>query len=189
MISGNKENYITPKGKNISSSSNYILHSPIKINDFNDFPLKDITNTITNKDTNILSSNSYQNFNLGIKKNTSHFEHCLINSENIYAGKENINVFSSNMSKNNNVNDYKAFDKFQQKGKKSVKIVNDLINDLDIRFDAIENYQELLTKRPNPSCVNNIDVSKNNFKKIKTDNYMNVTNQNLNFKQGREIIY
>jgi len=63
-----------------------------------------------------------------------------------------INIVNNNVGlmssyKDKGIGFLRTYDKFQQSGKKSVKIVNELINDLDIKFDAIENYQELLMKR------------------------------------------
>lgn len=62
-----------------------------------------------------------------------------------------------------------AFDKFQQSGKKSVKLVHGLINDLEMRFDAIEHQQDLLMKR-NPSCLRDSNLGNLGLKKrMKSD--------------------
>jgi len=78
-----------------------------------------------------------------------------------------------------------TFEKFQQSGKKSAKLVKELISDLDLRFDAIETYQDLLTKRAHPSDYSNYHniINKLNLKKLKSDtttsNYCYIGKENV----------
>ena len=136
-----------------ASTSDYSLHSPIKHQRSFGTVLKDVTNIVNNQenkqvksfDTGLEGSGKNQ-----LKKETKVSEFNFIGKD--YHGS-------------------KAYDKFQQSGKKSVKMVHDLINDLDMRFDAIEHQQDLLMKR-NPGAMKDFSNSHGNLnlkKRLKSD--------------------